>query len=428
MQFKLHSLRHRVVQNAIALYVVQFADYLLPMMTVPYLSRVLGSQSWGMVLYTQSFAAWLGVLIEYGFMMSATRRIAQLEPEDHEGRARVVSGVVGGSVLLSGLALVITAVCSRTVPLFIGAPAYLISGLVIAITQGLRPLWFFQGMERMKTISAVTVLGRVAMTIGIFLLVHKPEDAWDILVLQMATGFVSAVVCAWLMYREIRFVMPTWSETMETLREGWGLFVMRGSISLYTLANTFILGFFVAPSQVSFYAGPERLNKAAGGLLQPLTQVLYPRMSRMVTQDKSRAAAAARISLMFIGGTGVVVGALLWAGAPYFIRILGHGYEPAIPVFRVLAFLAPLIAISNVLGMQWMVPLGLDKQVNRIIITAGVANVATALVLAPTFGPIGMAWSVVAAEAWVTLGMWLTLLRNGTGFWIQEAVPVEGPQ
>jgi PST family polysaccharide transporter len=97
--------------------------------------------------------------------------------------------------------------------------------------------------------------------------------------------------------------------------------------------------------------------------------------------------------------------------------LLGSQYLPAIGVFRVLTLILPLIALSSILGVQWMLPFGMDRMFNRIVLGAAVLNVSLAIYVAPHFGAMGMAWSVVAAETFVTAGMWIALYRHGHRFW-----------
>jgi PST family polysaccharide transporter len=108
-----------------------------------------------------------------------------------------------------------------------------------------------------------------------------------------------------------------------------------------------------------------------------------------------------------MGAGGVLLGLVAYLGAPFLVRILlGPMFDPTVPVLRVLALLLPLIAVSNVLGIQWMLPLGLDHVFNRIILAAGVLNLSLAYWLAPRFAEMGMAWAVVIAEGFVTLTMY----------------------
>jgi PST family polysaccharide transporter len=188
------------------------------------------------------------------------------------------------------------------------------------------------------------------------------------------------------------------------------MFLFRSTVCLYTTANSVILGAFVSPVLVGYYNGAEKIAKVCLGLLSPISQAVYPRMGYVAKQSPGKGARLVRFSLAVMGGGGVLVAAVLWVSAPVAQRIvLGRGYEGAVPVIRVLAVLVPSIAVSNVLGAQWMLPLGMDRVFNRIILAAGLVNVGLALVLAPRLGPVGMALAVVAAEAFVTIAQFCVL-------------------
>jgi PST family polysaccharide transporter len=93
--------------------------------------------------------------------------------------------------------------------------------------------------------------------------------------------------------------------------------------------------------------------------------------------------------------------------------VLGPGFQSAVPVLRLLVWLVPAIALSNALGIQWMLPLGLDRTFNRIILGAGIMNILLAVFLAPLYAQMGMAWAVLASEIFVTAGIYVALHRRG---------------
>jgi PST family polysaccharide transporter len=391
------------------------------MISVPYLARVLLPAGWGLVVFAQSFSGWLGLVLEYGFGFSATREIARNRDEP-ERRAEVAAGVLGASVLLTSAALIASLAALWTVPTFRLYPIYLWLALVIAVTQGVRPLWYFQGLERMQFPALLNVAGRVVVTVGMFLWVKAESDGWKVLVLQAASGAAISGVILIEMYKKVPWRRPTLSQSYAALRMGWTVFLSRSAVSLYTLANTFILGLFQSTQQVAFYGGAERVNRMVQGLLQPVSQALYPRMSYLAVKSRSGAESMARLGLIVFGAFGLSMCLICAVLAPWIVRILlGPKYMPVIGVFRIMTLLLPLIAVSNVLGAQWMLPFGMDRAVSRILLCAGLLNVSLAIYTAPRFGPVGMAWSVVAAESLVTGGMWLVLYRKGHHFWNTRA-------
>ncbi len=179
------------------------------------------------------------------------------------------------------------------------------------------------------------------------------------------------------------------------------------------MANTFILGLFVSSVGVAYYGGAERVVLMVVGLMTPFTQALYPRMIHLAANDRDKAFDAIQKGLIFFGIAGVVTCGILIAAAPLVIRLLlGPSYREAVGVLRVASLVIPAVAVSNILGLQWMLPFGMDRAFNRIVVSAGVLNVVMAVALSSRFGPIGTAWSVVLAQGFVSTSQYVTLLRS----------------
>ncbi len=402
-------LRHSLTQNALSLYGVQIASYIVPLVTIPYLARVLGAAGWGLVAFTQSFGSYIGLVAEYGFALSGTREVAR-HRDSPEKLTEILAGVMGAKALLAAVCVAVAVPLRWYLPIFRQHPTLLWVGIFWALTQGFNMMWFFQGLERMRLVAALDISAKALATVGIFIFVRTPDDGWRVLALQGLGFFLSCVISLELAYRELPFRLPGWKSMLESLRMGWTMFLFRASVSLYTVGNAFILGLFVTPQLVGYYAGAEKISKAFLGLLNPVSQTLYPRLSHLVHQARARAVRLARIGVAVMGIGGTAMGVLVFLTAPMLVRIiLGTGYAQAVPVLRILALLPPLIALSNVFGIQWMLPLGLDRSFNRIILLAGVINIGLAVILAPAYADRGMAWAVVAAETFVTSGIYLLL-------------------
>ncbi len=421
-------LRHPVIQNALALYSVQFFEYVLPMLTMPYLARVLHPAGWGLVVYAQNFAGWLVLVLEYGFGFSATREIAQRR--DHPGEcAEVAAGVAGAEILLLVPAVLMALTARFTAPEFREHPGYLWLALLVALAQGVRPFWYFQGLESMRFPALLNVGGRCFYTIGIFLFVASPETAWVVLLLQGSAAAIVTSIIFGAMYRKVAFEWPSPRAAAAALKMGWTIFLSRSAVSLYALANTFILGFFVNSTQVAYYGGAERVVLIVAAMTGPFLQALYPRMSHLALRDRASAAQTARLSLLVSVAGGLVLTGGVFAGAPLIVRVLfGPSYTPAIVVLRIASLVVPLVAASNIMGMQWMLPLGMDHMFNRVVVTAGLLNLFLATLLSYRFGPMGTAWAVVASQSTVTLGMWMSLQRSRRGFWHGEGTAEGVPQ
>lgn len=409
--------RHPAAKDIGALYLAQFANVLVPLAALPYLARVLGPDTFGLLLFSQSFALWLAQWVEFGFTLSGTREIAQLHGNPIRV-AEIVAGVQGAKFVLvlaaTAGALFLTFASSP----FDAHPEYLWLSLLSGAGQGLNPLWYFQGVRRLIFPAAIDASGKLMSVGAIFVLVHSPTDGWIVLALQAGAAFATTLVAIFCMHREIPFRQPRAGEVLHALRIGLSMFFFRGSVSLYTTANAFLLGLITAPAQVAFFGAAERLAKFAVTSLAPLSQALYPRLSALIRRDFAQASRLARLSLALMISTAILEALVLSIYADFWIELfLGAGYEQAVPVLRLLALLIPIIAASNVLGIQWMLPLRMDGAFNVIVISAAILNLALALLLANPLGAMGMAIAVLSAEFCVTVAMGLYILYSGRAFW-----------
>jgi polysaccharide transporter, PST family len=175
---------------------------------------------------------------------------------------------------------------------------------------------------------------------------------------------------------------------------------------LYTLGNAFLLGLFAGPTVVAYFAGPEKISRALYGLLNPVRETLYPRISKLVHTSPDQAARLARIGITVSGIGGLILGGFVFAFAPMLIKVvLGAQFAPAVTVLRLLAALPPIISVMQSVGMQWLLPLGRERAVTRTILVAGLLNIALVFLLVPAYQQIGMAWAVLCSEIFVCLSV-----------------------
>ncbi len=413
--------RSVLARNAAALYGVHAANLLLPVIMIPFLARVLRPDGWGLVVFAQSFAAWLGLLVEYGFQLSATRMVATTRG-DAERLRRVVAGVQGAKLLLV-LALTLAAAAAYVlIPTFQQHPVYLFWAWVLAISQGATPFWYFQGVERMGPAARLELSARAAATVLVLLLVRDPGDGWMVLCFNAVAGLLWVTIATGWVYRDVPFERPSMAASIQALREGVAIFAYRTAGGLYMQASGFILGLLSGAATVAYFGGAERIIRAAIGVIQPVSQAVYPRLSHLFRQDHDAAARLLRLSALAIIGLGVGVGAIALVAAPLLVRVLlGPGYEAAVPVLRALSLLPPIVAIATVVGVQWALPMGFDRHVLAFVCVAGVVNVIAAVALVPSFGAMGMAGAVLLAEASVMVGLLWLAWREGNAFRLRPA-------
>ena len=403
--------RRGFIHNVIALYGVQACTYALPLLTFPYLAHVLGPTGWGVVVFAQAIGDVIASIVEYGFDISASRETSR-HRDDPARLSELISGVLGAKILLAAVCIA-GAIFSRRFTHHVAPSLALFwASTIWGVCQGINMLWYFQGLERMKLASALEISGKVMATLSIFVLVHKPEDGWKVMAAQCVGCVVSHGITVVLAYREVGFRRPTPSSVWSSLRLGGSMFLFRAVQSLSGSVNRLVLGAVAPLAALGEFAGAERLTRVFQQGMWPVNQALYPRLIKQVETDPRRAMKTVRLSLLLLGGLGLIFGAMIFFTAPLMVRfVLGPDFAESIPVLRVFALWIPMIALSTVVIFQLLLPNHLDSQFNFVNLTAGAVGILTAFWLAPRFGAIGIAWSSVAAQAYTLLAFAVVLVR-----------------
>ena len=402
---------HGLVQNVIALYGVQACTYLLPVLTFPYLARVLGPSGWGRVVFAQLIGSVVAVVVEYGFDISASRETSRHRDEPRQ-LARLISGVLGAKGLLAVLA-VCGALIFRELSHHLSASKLLFwMGTIWGVFQGINMLWYFQGLERMRLASVLEISGKVVATLSIFVLVRRPEDGWKVMAAQCIGCAVAHGITVVLAYREVGFAWPTPRAVWQALRMGGSMFLFRAAQSMSGSINGLVLGSVTSLAVLGEYAGAERLSRVFQQGMWPVNQALYPKLTHQMENNTGDPMKTVRLSIIFLGGLGLLFGLILFFAAPLLVHlVLGSAFQNSVPALRIFALWIPLIALSTVMIFQLLLPNGLDNQFNLVTVIASLIGIGCSVLLAPRLGAAGIAWSAVISQLF-TLIAFAFIARN----------------
>jgi PST family polysaccharide transporter len=271
-------------------------------------------------------------------------------------------------------------------------------------------------MERMKYITFLNILAKVIFTIAIFVFIHKESDYWKVPLIN-SLGFITAGIIAVYMIIN-KFKINFKFQSLRTLKyyfvEGWYVFISNIAISLYTIFTTFILGLFTNNTIVGYYSIADKIKSAVQGLLGPISQTIYPYISKKVKENKKEGIKFIRKITFYIGIFSCILSFLLFIFAPEIIHLVaGTKYEKSILVLRIISFLPFIIALSNIFGIQTMLNFDRKKAFSKILISGSILNIILSLILVPLFQEIGSAISVLTVELYITFTMFIYLQTNG---------------
>ncbi len=417
-------LRHRLVRNTAALFIVQISSYAAPLLILPYLSRVLTKEHFGLIMFATAFNWYFITLVEYGFNLTATRRIA-IYSEDPKKVSQIFSSVMAAKAFLTllGLLLMITVVVA-TPKLRPNLILFLISYLA-TVGDLLFPLWLFQGLQKMEHVVWRDLLAKLLSVSMIFALVRRDHDYLWAAGVQAGSMVVAGLLGLFSVpfLTSARFVAPSVQEAFTALREGWSVFLSMAALTLSSSTNIFILGLRSGPVDVAIYGASYRLVVAVRMLVSPVVTALYPYISHMAFNSRENAIVFLRKYALILAAPFLAASLVLFAGASPIIRIVyGPKYELSIALLRIMAFSPFLLALQHAYSTFYMLAFGYEKEWSRFILQATVLNFLLLFPLIYTIWPPA-ALSITGIAVDVFMAAVTYLFYRKTAAPLRNAVP-----
>jgi len=407
--------RITLLRNMTSLYLVQIANYVIPLFTLPFLARALGVGGMGVLATLQLLAVYGVVITEYGFQYSATRKVALLR-NDRAALAALYSAVTVARLLLAVVATGLLVLCSLAFDYIPRDPLIYATLLIMLVANALTPLWFLQGLERMEFVALANLVSRTLVMILVFVIV-RPDSPLATL-LAFATQAVGQVASAAITLGFIARVVPLalslpgLTNVRDEFRDGWLLF--RTTFLSYTFSNvaTFALGLTTTREAVGGFAAADRLAKAVLGLFGPISQAIYPRMSTHFAQNYRTGWTFFRRWALRALILGAVLTGALALFAPSVMRIaFGPQYVQYAPLLAALLGWALLNLATTFIGVQYLNNVGQSAAYARRF-NIYVLSVAAGMLLAvPLLGGLGAACVMVGAEL-LLLVLLVVLMRT----------------
>jgi PST family polysaccharide transporter len=277
------------------------------------------------------------------------------------------------------------------------------------------PAWFFQGVENMKYITVLNVIAKLIFTVAIFVFIQKQSDYIYVALLNSLGFIIAGIIAIWIIFNtfNISFTIPSMETITYQLRQGWHIFISTIAISLYTISNTFILGLLTNNTIVGYYAGADKILKAIQGIMGPVNQSVYPYMSKLAHESREKVIQFAQKLVAIIGALNLFGCCLLFILSNFIVTLLlGGEYSESVVVLRIMSFLPFIVSLSNIFGIQIMLPFGYNRAFSNILISASVLNIILLIIFVPYYQHIGTAVSVVITEIFVTMTMYIYLFKK----------------
>ena len=392
--------KKQLLSNFFSLSVLQIFTYILPLITLPYLVRVLGTEKFGLVMFAQAFIIFFNIFVDFGFNLSATKDIS-IHRDNKQKITEIFSAVMTIKFILLLLSLILLSLVIFTFDKFSkDAGLYYLTFLWV-VGQALFPIWYFQGMEKMKYITIINITSRVLFTLLVFIVIQKQSD-YIYVPLVNGFGFIVGALLS------LRIIHKNFNQSftlcnIDTLKyyfyESAQFFWSRISLTLYTSANAFILGIFTNNTMVGYYSIAEKLYQAMQQVYQPIVQALYP----YVAKHKNIPLFKKIFTLsVLVNILGIIL--LFFIGQYIFDLLFTEAIgEESLHVFHILLIAAIVVVPSILLGYPFLAALGYAKYANMSVIYGSIFHLLGlgVLILFKQVSIYNVALLVIATEVLV---------------------------
>lgn len=348
--------------NFTYLSILEIIGLLLPLISYPYVIRTVGADNYGVVVFCQAIIAYVVIIINFGYNVSATRKISENRTNVFKIR-EIYSSIVYQKLLIFAICLV----SGLFVLIFLkyDYSVILLGFIGLCIQEVFFPTWLFQGLERMKFITIITFVAKCSCLILIFLFVHDKKDYACIPVLYSIGGFFTSVLSVIILKKkfDIYFVKVSKYRMKEDFLESLPFFTSRLSAIVMERGNVLVIGTFFSYDMVAIYDLCAKIVSILKTPFSLVAQVIYPNVAKsknMLLVKKS-----IKIVLLF----GAFVCLFVYLFAPNIILLLSDtSMLGAVSILKIMVLYVPIVGISYLFGASVLVVKGYSREYNLSVV------------------------------------------------------------
>ena len=343
-----------VLANFSYLSLLQVFTILFPLLTYPYLLRVIGLELYGVIIFAQTIINYVSLVINFGFNMSGARDVAVYK-EDKVRLSRIVSSTYLCKFILWIVCLIVYLSVISIVPFFRDYYWVYLLSFLLTLNELLLAIWFFQGIEKMKYITIVNLSARLLFVAAIFLFVREREDYLLVPFLNGIGAILAGGLSLYIVLGKENInlsVIPV-KDLKSAYKESFPLFVSSLSTQIYVNVNKLVIGSFLGMSEVSIYDMADKVLHLMKLPISMMAQAVFPKISR------ERNIRFVNRVMFLVAGTVLLAYICVFIGSDWIVYLFtGEYMEEASIIMRLLGVSAILVSFNGFLGGNRLVPFG----------------------------------------------------------------------
>lgn len=393
--------RKVVWANFLSLSSLQALNYLLPVIFLPYVIRIIGPEKFGLIAFAQALMQYFIILTDYGFSLSATREIALVREQPDKVR-EIFSAVLATKIVLAVASFIVLIAMIRFIPRFKDDSMVFIYSFGAVIGSTLFPIWYFQGMERMRYIAELNITGGVVFAAGVFIFVHGPSDYLLIPLFYSIVSVAAGIAGLSIAFRRfsVTYCFQRYENIKQTLKAGWNIFSSSVAINAYTSTRIVAVGLLTNNTVTGYYSIAEKVATIIQMFpLMSFTQALFPRLTKVFLHNRRKAFRMMKKIQAFTTTCFLfVLPAAFWAAPLIIMAVAGRQYPEAVMTLRLL-IVSIFFVGANAFRIQFLMVCGRTASYALIHVIMAAIGMPLIFVMIRYFSFSGAAWATILIEA-----------------------------
>lgn len=378
-------------------------NVIIPVILIPYVSRMLHPEGVGAVAYAQNIVSYFILFASLGIPNYGVREIAKVADE-RNSRSQIFTEILTINAVATIMATSLYYIVVVNLPYFKDYKSLL---LVVGISLFLNCFnidWFYRGMEEFKYITIRGYIVKILAVLAVFIFVKKESDYilyGLILTLATSCNYILNIIHS---RKYISFPAQK-LQLKKHLKPIVFMFATAVAVEIYAQLDTTMLGFLCGDKYVGYYTNAIRLIRIVAVVITSIGTILLPRLS--VVYEKNDTVALSEIvnkAIDYILLISIPATLGLWLVSEEVVLVFfGKSFAPAIVTMKLLSLLVPILSIGNIFGTQLMVATKLEKQLTVTVFLGAIVNVCLNSILITRYQQNGAAVASVAAETAVMI-------------------------
>ena len=373
---------YTIISNFSYLSILQALSLLVPIIIYPLLINKIGTNNFGSIIYAQAIIAYITIFVGFGFNISGVKEVS-IHRNDKEKIIQIVNSIQFSKLIILIISFILFMIITAFIPYLQENRNLFIYSFWFAILDIVFPIWYFQGIERMKYITFLSLISKVIFLILIVLFIRVEEDYIKVPIFQGIGVFFVGVFSFYIIVfkHKVKITLPLKGELIHQIKAALPIFVSNISIQLYANSNRILVGNFLGMNEVTYYDVSEKIINLLKMPQSIITQTLFPKIAleknAVIVKNMAKYSILLAVFLTYI----------TYFFTPQVLRLIGgENVVQATSAMRLLLITVPIVVLSNIFGIQLLIAFGYTKIFTKVIVSSFLFYLGFSVIMYYTIG------------------------------------------